>query len=68
MKKLTDLEIAQKLEEIEREEPKQEIRYSEEEVIKLLETFAPHIRYKYKELPETWVEVVKEWFKKFKKK
>ena len=46
----------------------QERSYSEEEVIKLLEKFAPHIRYNYKELPYTWVEVVKQWFEKFKKK
>ena len=48
-------------------EKQQQQGYSEEEVIELLERFAPHIRYNYKELPLTWVEVVKEWFEQFKK-
>lgn len=57
-KKLTDLEIAIKLEEIEKEEPKQERMYSEEEVLQLL------LRLQQKESYDN----LYDWFQQFKKK
>ena len=58
MKQLTDLEIAIKLEEIEKEEPKQEKMYSEEEVLQLL------LRLQQTESYDN----LYEWFEKFKKR
>lgn len=60
-KQLTDLEIAIKLEEIEREEPKQERMYSEEEVLNIL--------YKHTEdLLAGKKMTLEQWFEQFKKK
>lgn len=61
-KQLTDLEIAIKLEEIQREEPKEERMYSEEEVVGLL-----YRRSIYQNHFESDSEI-RLWFEKFKKK